>query len=112
MLWASTSVKNPVYPELLYVESLIGDETINTLPPETLETFMALGNIQSVLEDNMEISLAKSQLKQLEELGVNLKQICDQLLQEGIASFARSYDQLHSVLDEKCAKVAEDYAGT
>jgi transaldolase len=112
MLWASTSVKNPGYPELLYVESLIGDGTINTMPPDTLETFMAHGNVQSVLEDKMEINVAKRQLKQLEELRIDLTQICGQLLQEGIASFARSYDQLHSVLSEKCAKVAEDYAGT
>ncbi|MCI0506315.1 MAG: transaldolase, partial [Gammaproteobacteria bacterium] len=82
MLWASTSVKNPEYPELLYVESLVGDETINTMPPETLETFMARGNVRSVLEDSMEINLARRRLKQ----------ICEQLLEEGIASFARSYD--------------------
>ncbi|WP_455366356.1 transaldolase [Kaarinaea lacus] len=111
LLWASTSVKNPDYSPLLYLDSLIGKDTVNTLPPKTLEESMVHANIQSVLEDSVEINHANQDLKQLAAVGIDLEQVCQQLLQEGIASFTKSYDQLHEELKEKCAKVTEDYAG-
>lgn len=111
LLWASTSVKNPAYSQLLYVDSLIGKDTVNTLPPKTLEEFMVHANIRSVLEDSLEINQANQDLKQLDDVGVNLEEVCQQLLEEGIASFAKSYDQLQTVLRDKCTKVTENYAG-
>ncbi|WP_455222948.1 transaldolase [Kaarinaea lacus] len=111
LLWASTSVKNPDYSPLLYVDSLVGKDTVNTLPPKTLEEFMVHANIRSILEDNLEIEQANQELKQLAEAGINLEEVCQQLLEEGIASFTKSYDQLHTALKDKCTKVTENYAG-
>jgi transaldolase len=111
LLWASTSVKNPDYSALLYVDSLIGKDTVNTIPPKTLEEFMVHANIRSVLEDQVEIDQANHELKQLADAGINLEEVCQQLLEEGIASFNKSFDDLHDVLKDKCAKVTENYAG-
>jgi transaldolase len=111
LLWGSTSTKNPAYPALLYVDSLIGKDTVNTLPPKTLEEFMVHANIRSVLEDSLEIEHANRDLRQLADLGIDLEQVCSQLLDEGIAAFSKSYDQLHAVLKDRCEAVTRNYAG-
>lgn len=111
LLWASTSAKNPSYSPLLYVDSLIGKDTVNTVPPKTLEEFMVHANIRSVLEDQVEIDQGNHDLKHLADAGIDLEEVCQQLLEEGIASFNKSFDDLHTVLREKCVRVTENYAG-
>lgn len=110
LLWASTGVKNPAYSDLLYVEELIGPDTVNTLPLKTLEAFLHHGEVRPSLGNELDYSAAQSDMKQLRNLGIHLDEICDQLEKEGVKSFVDSYDQLLNVLAEKCSSVARDFA--
>ncbi|MCP5420614.1 MAG: transaldolase [Gammaproteobacteria bacterium] len=103
LLWASTSTKNPAYPELLYVESLIGPHTVNTLPPATYEAFRVHGKVRSTLETEVETALAK--LTGLAELGIDLNAVTDRLEEEGVAAFARSFANLLADLEAKAAEL-------
>jgi transaldolase len=100
MLWASTSTKNPSYPELLYVENLFGPDTVNTLPPATLEAYLQHGNARTttILEKQGE---ALEALKALDHAEVDLRAICDQLQVDGVASFAKSIDGVFAALKKK-----------
>ena len=97
-LWASTSTKNPSYRDVLYVEELIGPDTVNTMPPATLHAFADHGQVRgaTVMEGDPE-----SDMKKLAELGINLSAITDELLKEGIEDFAKSFNNLLSALDRK-----------
>ena len=97
-LWASTSTKNPSYRDVLYVEELIGPDTVNTMPPATLHAFADHGQVRgaTVMEGDPE-----SDMKKLAELGINLSAITDELLKEGIEDFAKSFRNLLSALDRK-----------
>lgn len=97
-LWASTSTKNPAYRDCLYVEELIGADTVNTLPPATLKAFRDHGVVRdaAVMEGD-----PQSTLDRLAEQGVDLARITDELLQEGVDDFANSYTKLIEALDEK-----------
>jgi len=99
-LWASTSTKNPAYPDVLYVEPLIGRDLVNTLPMETLEAFLDHGK---VVPNSVELGLeeARWQLRRLEECGVSMRAVTDQLLADGIAKFVEPYDRLLAALQEK-----------
>ncbi len=99
VLWASTSTKNPEYPDTKYVEPLIGPETINTLPPETLEAYRDHGNPASRLEENLEE--AYGNLDRLAKLGIDLDRAAQQLEDEGIEKFDKPYDSLMSNLEKK-----------
>ena len=99
VLWASTSTKNPEYPDTKYVEALIGSDTINTLPPETLEAYRDHGNPAPRLEDNLEE--AYKNLDRLAGLGIDIDKITQQLEDEGIEKFNKPYDSLMSNLEEK-----------
>ena len=98
-LWASTSTKNPDYPDTLYVDNLIGPNTVNTTPPKTLEAFMDHGKVANTLESNIEE--AHAQLEQLSQLGINLDAITGQLLEEGVRKFEDSYDKLIEAITQK-----------
>lgn len=100
VLWASTGVKNPRYRDVLYVEELIGPETVNTIPPETLEAFRQHGKVRgaTVLENLAE---ADEQLRSLQTLGINLDEISEKLQLDGIAAFAAAYDKVVAALDKK-----------
>ncbi len=98
-LWASTSTKNPDYNDVMYVEDLIGPHTVNTMPDQTITAFLDHGKVERTIDKDME--LAKKQLTQLEELGVSLKQITDELTVEGVASFTTSFDTLDKVISQK-----------
>ncbi len=98
-LWASTSTKNPQYPDLLYVESLIGPETVDTLPPATIDAILDHGHAQPTLQQDPEG--AKEILNRLEEQGITMRQVTDQLLQEGVANFHRSFITLKQSLEKK-----------
>jgi transaldolase len=99
-LWASTGTKNPNYSDVLYVENLIGPETVNTLPPETLNAFRDHGKI---IEDAVRESLdeAAAVLGRLRAVGIDLNAITERLQADGVAAFAASFDQLMAALDKK-----------
>jgi transaldolase len=99
LLWASTSTKNPAYPDVKYVEPLIGPETVNTLPLETLEAYRDHGNPASRL--GQDVDRAASYLKGLPELGINLNQVTQQLEDEGVDKFNKPFDSLMSTLEGK-----------
>jgi transaldolase len=103
VLWASTSTKNPAYPENLYVDELIGPNTVNTLPPATLKSFIKRGIVSETL--TKEVEVARGQIAQLAELGIDLNEITRQLQVEGVAAFAKSFDSLISGIREKREKL-------
>ena len=107
-LWASTSTKNPAYRDVIYVEELVGPDTVNTLPPATLEAFRDHGEVRvSVTE---QIADAERALAALEAAGVSLQAVTDTLLAEGLASFEQSFVTLLSGLDRKRAALAPSAA--
>ncbi len=99
LLWASTSTKNPSYSDLLYVEPLIGPETINTLPPATLTAFNDHGRVAPTLETGSEHAVAV--LRELAHLGIDLAAATRQLEEDGVAAFAKSYHNLLLAIDQK-----------
>lgn len=108
-LWASTSTKNPNYPDTYYVEALIGPDTVDTMPPATIDAFRDHGKPRAHLEIGMEE--AEEQLQSLESLGISLKEITDTLLAQGLESFKKSYDQLIGVIEQKASALASAGAG-
>ena len=99
LLWASTSTKNPAYPDTKYVEPLIGPDTVNTLPPETLEAYRDHGNPASRLTEA--VDRAAAGLKRLPELGIDLNQATQQLEDEGVEKFNQPFDSLMATLESK-----------
>ena len=99
LLWASTSTKNPDYNDLKYVEALIGPNTINTVPTETLAAYRSHGEPQCRLEEDVE--LAPRVLNSLPELGINFDQVTQQLEAEGVAKFNQAFDKLMNALKDK-----------
>jgi transaldolase/glucose-6-phosphate isomerase len=99
LLWASTSTKNPDYSDVKYVEALIGPETVNTIPMETLHAYRDHGEPAVRLEQDLE--KAKQVLAGLAQIGIDLDQVTQQLEDEGVEKFIHSYDQLLNSVDEK-----------
>ncbi len=99
VLYGSTGTKNPKYPDVMYVDNLIGPNTVNTVPPKTLEEFMDHGTVALTLESNLDE--ARAQLNSLPELGINLSDVTDELLDEGVENFAKPYDSLIKTITEK-----------
>jgi transaldolase len=102
-LCASTSTKNPDYRDVLYVEELIGPQTVNTLPLPTLEAFQDHGRVANTIAANMD--QAERDLRALPEAGVDLSEVCRQLTKEGVQKFCDSFDALLSTLAERRAAV-------
>ena len=92
VLWASTSTKNPDYPDNLYVDELIGPDTVNTLPPATLESFMDHGRVAETL--TQDLASAQSQVAQLAELGIDLNAVTQKLQEDGVVAFAKPFAKL------------------
>jgi transaldolase/glucose-6-phosphate isomerase len=103
-LWASTSTKNPKYPDVYYVEALIGPDTVDTMPPATIDAFRDHGKLAARLETEMEE--AEELLESLEGLGISLKDITDKLLADGLVTFEKAYDQLVAVIERKTKTLA------
>ena len=99
VLWASTGTKNPEYSDVKYVEALIGPETINTLPPETLKAYRDHGDPAPRIEEHLEE--AALNLKRLSELGIDLDEVTQKLEDQGIEKFNRPYDILMANLEKK-----------
>lgn len=98
-LWASTSTKNPSYRDVIYVEELIGNYTVNTIPHDTLAAFVDHGRVRETLVS--EVPLANSLKKELANIGVNLSQIFADLLYDGIGQFKDSFLQLNNTITQK-----------
>ncbi len=109
-LWASTGTKSPRYCDVLYVESLIGANTVNTLPPETLNAFRDHGRVSSTLEEG--IDEAREQLRRLAEVGISLDEVTTKLTVEGVKSFADSFLSLVAVIEARRHAVPETNGAT
>ncbi|MCY3993345.1 MAG: transaldolase [Caldilineaceae bacterium] len=103
-LWGSTSTKNPDYPDTLYVDTLMGPHTVNTVPPETLDAFLDHGCAARTVDADVEE--ARQHLAQLAELGIDLGDVTTQLMGEGVDAFADSFDELMSGIAEKVTAIA------
>lgn len=99
LLWASTSVKNPAYPDTLYVDPLIGPDTVSTMPDQALLAFIDHGTVSRTIDAN--VSEAEGIYSALEKLGIDWNQVGDQLEAEGVESFKKSFDSLLSTLEVK-----------
>ncbi len=104
LLWASTGTKNPDYPELLYVEQLIGPDTVDTMPPATYERFGEAGTVAETLTRG--VDEAEHHIALLAELGIDLTEITDRLEVEGVAAFAKSFDNLLAAVAERAGELA------
>jgi transaldolase len=96
-LWASTSTKNPAYPDTYYVDNLIGPQTVNTLPPVTLEAFRDHGKVELTIEGDL--GRAERDLERIESTGISMKTITTQLEKEGVDKFAKSFHNLLHTLE-------------
>ncbi len=102
-LWASTSTKDPRYPDTYYVEELIGPETVDTIPPQTLAAFREHGEVRRSLDENVDV--ARRQLKQLAEQGVDLDRVTGELEVEGVDAFVKSFESLLAALDKSAREI-------
>ena len=98
-LWASTGTKNPAYRDVVYVEQLIGPDTVNTLPPATLEAFRDHGEVARTVDANLED--AERTISALAAIGIPLTEVTDKLLADGLASFQKSFDTLIAGIERK-----------
>jgi transaldolase len=105
-LWASTSTKNPAYPDLLYVDSLIGPDTVNTMPDATVAAFADHGTVARTVDSGL--SEAKAQLKALHDAGIDMADVSRVLEDEGVASFAKSFESLLQSLQDKAAVLTSE----
>ena len=103
-LWASTSTKNKAYRDVLYVEELAGRDTVNTLPPATLEAFKDHGEARDAVGSHADEAVKT--MNALEGVGISMQEVTDKLLREGLASFGKSFDSLLAGLEKKTASLA------
>ena len=105
VLWGSTSVKDPAYPDTLYSDALIGPNTINTLPPATLRAVQDHGKASRTIDADVET--ARNQLEQLSKLGINFEQVTEELENEGVTKFSKSFDTVISTIKKKQDRLIE-----
>ncbi len=103
-LWASTSTKNPAYPDLAYVDTLIGPDTVNTMPDETIAAFLDHGTVARTVDADPQVSA--DALRRLQTLGIDMGDVAKTLEDEGVASFAKSFDELMQSLTDKANTLA------
>jgi transaldolase/glucose-6-phosphate isomerase len=106
-LWASTSTKNPAYPELMYVESLVGKDTVNTVPPNTLEALLDHGVVvpDTILD---EVDRARAVVEALAKEQISLYDVTEELVAEGVKSFADSFNAMLAAIQSKLEKLRSD----
>jgi transaldolase len=104
-LWASTSTKNPAYPDLLYVDSLIGPDTVNTMPDATVEAFLDHGTVARTVDADREAAHRLLE-DELPDAGVDMVDVSRTLEQEGVSSFVKSWDELMQSLTDKANAVS------
>ncbi|HEB30718.1 MAG TPA: transaldolase [Spirochaetes bacterium] len=105
-LWASTGTKNPNYSDTLYVDNLIGADTVNTVPPATLDAFLDHGTVEQTIDKGAEE--ARKQLGTLSDLGINLGEVARKLQDDGVDSFAKSFEALMESIHEKRERLLGD----
>jgi transaldolase len=103
-LWASTSTKNPDYRDVLYVEELIGPDTVDTMPLETITAFNDHGNVERTLDRDLDG--ARQAIREVEASGISMERVTDELISEGVASFAKSFDELLETIESKRQELA------
>jgi transaldolase/glucose-6-phosphate isomerase len=99
LLWASTGTKNPDYPDTLYLDTLIGPDTVNTVPPKTLDAFRDHGTVARTL--NADVDAARHVMAEADRLGLDLPGVTDALVEEGVASFSKAFDDLLGAIAAK-----------
>lgn len=104
VLWASTSTKNPIYRDVIYVEELIGPDTVNTVPPATLEAFRDHGKPRQSLTEDLES--ARKTMADLAAVGIVMKQVTDKLTADGVKLFADAFDQLLAAVEKNSKRPA------
>ena len=102
-LWASTSSKNPAYRDVMYVEQLIGPDTVNTMPPATIEAFRDHGEVRRAVDTDL--AGAARTIGELAAVGINMSEVTTKLLSDGLASFQKSFDSLTAGLEKKTASL-------
>jgi transaldolase len=105
-LWASTSTKNEAYPDTLYVDELIGPDTVNTMPDATIEAFGDHGTLARRVD--ADVDAAEAVWQALADVGVDMDEVAEVLEREGVASFEKSFDELLATLESKAAELAGD----
>ena len=103
LLWASTGTKDPSYSDVMYVEELVGPDTVNTIPPATFDAFRDHGKARASLEDD--VMAAHDTMEALATAGISMKAVTDELVKQGVKLFADAFDKLLNAVDRKC-KVA------
>lgn len=103
-LWASTSTKNPEYRDVMYVEELIGPDTVDTMPPATIDAFRDHGVVARTVD--RKVAAAEGLLREIEAVGISMHDVTDKLLVDGIASFQKSFDELIAGLEAKVGSLA------
>lgn len=98
VLWASTSTKNPNYRDVLYVEELIGKDTVDTIPPATFDAFRDHGKVRNSLTENLEA--AQETMDALPKVGISMKEVTDKLTKDGVKLFADAFDQLLAAVEK------------
>jgi transaldolase / glucose-6-phosphate isomerase len=109
LLWASTSTKNPAYRDVLYVEELIGPDTVNTIPPATFDAFRDHGFPRASLEED--VAAAQRTMEDLGRAGISIKKATDQLTDEGVKLFADAFDKLLAAVATQSKRSASPAAG-
>jgi transaldolase len=102
-LWASTSTKNPAYRDVVYAEELIGPTTVNTMPPGLIDAFKDHGEVRLSVTENVEDAVRT--IRELEGVGVSMKEVTDKLLVDGLASFQKSFDTLLAGIGTKISQL-------
>ena len=99
VLWASTGTKNPKYSDVLYIEELIGPDTVNTIPPATLDAFRDHGKVRRALDQGLD--QADAVMRKLEQSGISMKAVTDQLVEDGVKAFSDSFSELISAVGSR-----------
>ena len=105
VLWASTSTKDPSYSDVLYVDELIGRDTVNTIPPATFDAFRDHGRPRASLEADLDA--AQDTMDTLEKVGISMKKVTDDLVTQAVKLFAEPFDKLLNTVDAKCKFVSQ-----
>lgn len=106
LLWASTSTKNPAYSDVMYVDELIGPDTVNTLPPQTIEACADHCSVDNRVETEVEAAYQLIESLKHPEININLDQVMDELLADGIDKFVKPFTALMNSLEEKVQQLA------
>jgi transaldolase / glucose-6-phosphate isomerase len=104
VLWASTGTKNKAYSDVLYVDELIGPDTVNTIPPATFDAYRDHGHPRASLEEN--IDAARKEMSDLARVGISMKAVTDKLTEDGVKLFADAFDELLAAVDKQAKVVS------